>query len=152
MAPRTTDGTVDADCDRERKLYQSRIATALNEEEDPLATYHQFVQWTIKNYGENDPKSGLLELLKDATNQFKNDSLYKTDLRYLKLWALYARQVEKAGAISIYSYLVSNDIGTSYSALYEDYANLLEDEGRWVGIVPEDALEAQARSAGFSFE
>jgi checkpoint serine/threonine-protein kinase len=132
MVPRTTDGTPDADRDRERKRYQSRIATALSEEDDPLATYHQFVQWTIKNYGENDPKSGLLELLKDATNQFKNDSLYKTDLRYLKLWALYARQVEKAGAISIYSYLVSNDIGTSYSALYEDYADLLEEEGRWV--------------------
>ena len=132
MAPRTSDGALNTNRDHERQRYQSRLATALNEEDDPLATYHQFVQWTIKNYGENDPTSGLLELLKDATNQFKNDSVYKTDLRYLKLWALYARQVEKAGAISIYAYLVSNDIGTSYSALYEDYANLLEDEGRWV--------------------
>src|SRR6266446_7581066 len=120
MVPRTIDGTLDADRDRERKRYQYLIATALNEEDDPLETYHQFVQWTLKNYGENDPNSGLLELLKDATSQFKNDSLYKTDLRYLKLWGLYARQVEKVGAISIYSYLVSNDIGTSYSALYED--------------------------------
>ncbi|CAA7267003.1 unnamed protein product [Cyclocybe aegerita] len=128
MAPRTNDGST-ADRERERQKYKARLATA-NEEDDPLAAYHQFVQWTVKSYGERDPASGLVELLKEATSQFKEDSVYKTDLRYLKIWALYARQMDTAGAISIYSYLIANDIGTSYSALYEDYANLLEYSGR----------------------
>ncbi|KAJ3504318.1 hypothetical protein NLJ89_g7994 [Agrocybe chaxingu] len=130
MAPRTNDGST-ADRERERQKYKARLATALNEEDDPLATYHQFVQWTVKSYGERDPASGLVELLKEATSQFKEDSVYKTDLRYLKIWALYARQMDTAGAISLYAYLIANDIGTSYSALYEDYANLLEYSGRW---------------------
>lgn len=114
----------------QRQKYRSQVASALNEEDDPLAVYHQFVQWTVKTYGEKDPSSGLLELLEEATGQFKEDPIYKTDLRYLKLWALYARQMDRSGAISIFSFLVANEIGTSYSALYEDYATLLEQDGR----------------------
>ena len=130
MAPRTSDDSSNVERENERQKYRVRLATALTEEDDPLAAYHQFVQWTIKNYGENNPTSGLKDLLKEATTQFKDDPLYKTDLRYLKLWALYARQVDKAGALSIYASLLANDIGTSYSALYEDYASLLESNGK----------------------
>lgn len=132
MAPRTNDAASNnTNRDRERQKYKSKLANALNEEDDPLAAYHQFVQWTIKNYGEADPNSGLVDLLKEATTQFKDDSLYKTDLRYLKMWALYARQAKhRSEAIAIYADLVKSDIGTSYSALYEDYAGLLEADGR----------------------
>lgn len=132
MPPRPADALSPADRERERAKYQARLANALSEEDDPLAVYHQFVQWTIKNYGESDPNSGLKDLLKEATNQFKDDATYKSDLRYLKLWALAARQLDQPGAIAIYAYLVANDIGTTYSALYEDYANLLEAGGRCV--------------------
>jgi checkpoint serine/threonine-protein kinase len=110
--------------------FRAKLSTAINEEDDPLAVYDQFVQWTLKTYGENNPNSGLLELLEQATREFRDDPLYKTDLRYLKLWSLYARQVERSGAIAIYAYLVSNEIGTSYSVLYEEYATLLDADGR----------------------
>lgn len=74
-----------------------------------------------------------MELLKEATSQFKEDALYKTDLRYLKMWALLARQAKKrSDAIDMYTDLVKSDIGTSYSALYEDYAALLEGDERYV--------------------
>lgn len=129
-----SDGVSSAELEREKQRFRARLATALTEEDDPLAAYHQFVQWTIINYGETNPRSGLKELLKDATAMFKDDSVYKTDLRYLKIWALYARQMDKASALAIYAYLVANDIGTSYSALYEDYAKLLETEGRYVWV------------------
>ena len=132
MAPRAANIPSSAELERERQKYRAHLASALTDEEDPLAAYHQFVQWTIKNYGENDPKSGLTNLLMEATSQFKDDPSYKTDLRYLKLWALYARQMDKAGALATYASLIANDVGTSYSALYEDYANLLEGEGRYV--------------------
>jgi checkpoint serine/threonine-protein kinase len=130
MASRTSDSAPDRE--REMQKFRARLANALTEEDDPLAVYHQFVQWTIKNYGENNPRSGLKELLKEATTMFKDDSVYKTDLRYLKIWALYARQMDKVSALAIYASLIANDIGTSYSALYEDYAKLLESEGRYV--------------------
>ena len=140
MSPRTSD-SITSNRDRERQKYKSKLITALNEEDDPLAVYHQFVQWTIKNYGEADPNSGLVDLLKDATMQFKEDELYKTDLRYLKMWALYARQAKhRSEAIGIYADLVASDIGTSYSALYEDYAGLLEGDGRYVCLSYLDML------------
>lgn len=124
-----------AELHRERQQFKAQLVTARNEEDDPLAVYHQFVQWTLKAYGENDSESGLVELLEEATREFKKDPLYKTDLRYLKLWVLYARQVERPDAIAIFAYLVANDIGTSYSVLYEEYASLLELDGRCVTIV-----------------
>lgn len=121
----------------ERKRFRAKLANAIGEEDDPLAVYDQFVQWTLKNYGENDPESGLLELLKQATTQFKEDPLYKTDLRYLKLWSLYATQVARPDAITIYAYLLTNEIGTSYSILYDGYAALLEADGRSVALASE---------------
>lgn len=114
----------------QKQEFRAKLASAINDEDDPLAVYDQFVQWTLKTYGENDPNSGLSELLEQATKEFKEDPLYKTDLRYLKLWSLHARQVDRCDAIATYAYLVSNDIGTSYSALYEEYATLLETDGR----------------------
>jgi len=118
--------------EREHKLQQFRdkLETALEEEEDPLAVYYEFVQWTIKNYSEGDAKSGLIELLEESTRKFKSDPSYKTDLRYLKLWTMYAKYCERHGALSIYKYLMTNDIGISYSLLYEEYANALELSGR----------------------
>jgi checkpoint serine/threonine-protein kinase len=118
--------------EHEKQDFRNKLSTAINDEDDPLAVYDQFVQWTLKTYGENDPNSGLTELLEQATREFKEDPLYKTDLRYLKLWSLYAKQVERSDAIAIYAYLVSNEIGTSYSVLYEEYATLLEEDGRCV--------------------
>lgn len=118
--------------EQEKQEFRTKLATAINDEDDPLAVYDQFIQWTLKTYGEDDPNSGLSELLEQATKEFKEDPLYKTDLRYLKLWSLYARQVDRSGAIAIYAYLVSNEIGTSYSVLYEEYTTLLEADGRCV--------------------
>ncbi|EEB88013.1 hypothetical protein MPER_14404, partial [Moniliophthora perniciosa FA553] len=57
---------------------------------------------------------------------------YKSDLRYLKLWTLRARKVDVGGALSLYSHLLKNDIGTSYSLLYEEYAQLLEAKNRGI--------------------
>lgn len=120
------------DKEKQRQRYRAKLAKALNEDDDPLAAYHQYIQWTIKNYGEKDKKSGLFELLKEATSQFKQDPMYKNDLRYLKMWALYARQLDRAGAIAVFADLVDSGIGTSYAALYEDYATFLEYDGRCV--------------------
>jgi checkpoint serine/threonine-protein kinase len=115
------------DLARERRQLRTEIDSALEGEDDPLAAYDQFVKWTIKNYTEGDPNSGLLELLEEATSKFKDDTNYKGDLRYLKLWCHYARKVEKP--ISVYAFLVANDIGNGYALLYEEYAKALEADG-----------------------
>lgn len=120
------------DLESQRRGFTTRLATALTEEEDPLALYVQFVQWIIKNYAENDPDAGLAQVLKQATETFKDDATYKTDLRYLKLWVLYARQTDLPAAINMYASLAKMQIGVSYSLLYEEYAKSLERVGRCV--------------------
>ncbi|KAJ7475839.1 hypothetical protein FB451DRAFT_1366515 [Mycena latifolia] len=114
----------------ERARFQASLATALKDDDDPLAAYDQFVKWTVKNYADDDHTSGLRELLQEATNAFRSDSTYKTDLRYLKLWLLYIRQLTRADGIATFASLLANGIGASYSILYEEYANILELDGR----------------------
>ncbi|KAJ4477193.1 hypothetical protein J3R30DRAFT_3703445 [Lentinula aciculospora] len=113
----------------QRDKFKQRI-TAIAFEEDPLAVYVEFVQWTLENFDDNDPDSGLFPLLYEATKKFKNDESYKADLRYLKLWTLYANRVSQRSAIGIYSQLWKNGFGVSYSLLYEEYAHMLEAVGR----------------------
>lgn len=122
------------DLEAQRRDHVTRIKTALKDEDDPLAVYVQFVQWITKNYPENDPQSGLSDVLKQATETFQCDSIYKNDLRYLKLWVLYARQLDIATAINMYASLARQHIGTSYSLLYEEYARSLERVGRFVAF------------------
>ncbi|KAJ7756400.1 hypothetical protein DFH07DRAFT_1060808 [Mycena maculata] len=114
----------------ERAQFKARLSTALKEDDDPLAAYDQFVKWTVKNYSDDDLNSGLRELLHEATNAFRSDPVYKTDLRYLKLWLLYVRQLGRADGIATFASLLANGIGASYSILYEEYANILEADGR----------------------
>ncbi|PSS19952.1 hypothetical protein PHLCEN_2v3125 [Hermanssonia centrifuga] len=115
--------------DKKRDKYRAQLDAALKDDEDPLAAYGQFIKWTIDHYpGDLIAQSGLLELLEEATRQFKSDPQYKGDLRYLKLWSLYASYVETP--TTIYKFLLANDIGTVYAQLYEEYASALEKGGR----------------------
>ncbi|KAK7033099.1 hypothetical protein R3P38DRAFT_2920697 [Favolaschia claudopus] len=114
----------------ERARFRANLSTALNEDDDPLAAYDKFVKWTVENYPADDDSSGLHELLQDATAAFKEDPVYKTDLRYLKLWVLYIRRLTRADGIATFAFLLANGIGASYSLLYEEYAAILELDGR----------------------
>jgi checkpoint serine/threonine-protein kinase len=113
---------------QERAEYRASIAEALEEDEDPLAAYDDYIKWTSRTFPENDPASGLIELLEEATRKFKDDERYSGDLRYLKLWCSYAKLVEKPS--TVYAYLVKKEIGCVYGLLWEEYAFALEKEGR----------------------
>ena len=112
-----------------REKYRAELATALVEDADPLAAYDSFVKWTLDNYGPgNLAQSGLLELLEEATRHFVDDDSYKSDLRYLKLWLLYANHVEDP--TMIYAFVFSKDIGKIYAQMYWEFADALERKGR----------------------
>ncbi|KAH7884722.1 Mad3/BUB1 homology region 1-domain-containing protein [Phlebopus sp. FC_14] len=113
---------------QEREKYRASIAEALEEDEDPLAAYDDFIKWTSRTFSGNDPASGLVQLLEEATRKFKDDERYRGDLRYLKLWCSFAKIVEKPSVV--YAYLVKREIGCVYALLWEEYAMALEKEGR----------------------
>ncbi|KAG5644700.1 hypothetical protein DXG03_007923 [Asterophora parasitica] len=133
---------------RESKLSTTRnrlrinVELALDDEEDgdPLDAYCRLVYWTVENYPQGPSvESGLLELLEEATRVLKDDrgGKWRGDLKYLKLWLLYASFVERPTLI--YRFLIANEIGTEFALLYEEYAAVLERDGR-----RKDADEAYA--------
>ncbi|KAI6044017.1 Mad3/BUB1 homology region 1-domain-containing protein [Pisolithus marmoratus] len=115
-----------------RKRHRLNVEIALqDDEDDPLEAYVRFVNWILDNYPQGQSaESGLLELLEEATRALKDNrgGIWKGELKYLKLWLLYAAFVEKP--ILIFKFLLSNDIGTSHAVLYEEYAAALERAGR----------------------
>jgi checkpoint serine/threonine-protein kinase len=137
---------------------RSQIASEIDEADDPLALYDRFVKWIFDEYPrEHLASSGLIELLEEATRRYKDDSSYKSDLRYLKLWTLYASLVDKPSAV--YKFILTNGIGTAYALLFEDYAFTLERDGRCGHIFPSilqhphafKVTQLQARSIALVF-
>jgi Mad3/BUB1 homology region 1 len=127
---------------RESKLAATRNRLRINieialEDDDgnPLEAYCQLVYWTLENYPQgHSAESGLLELLEEATRVLKDhrDGIWRADLRYLKLWVLYANYVEKPTVI--YRFLLANEIGTTFASLYEEFAIVLERNGRYTSF------------------
>lgn len=115
-----------------RNRYRINVEVALeDEDDDPLEAYCRFVDWTVENYPQgHSAESGILELLEEATRVLKDDrgGKWRHDIRYLKLWVLYASYVEKPAII--FKFLMVNEIGTSHSLLYEEFATVLERAGR----------------------
>lgn len=114
-----------------RGQYRAEVERALAEDEDPLAAYEKFVKWTLETYrGARNADSQLTELLKEATHKFKDDALYKTDLRYLRMWSLYATRVPREKQAKLYRGLVKGEIGILYAQLWEEFASVLERDGQ----------------------
>jgi len=115
----------------DKKKYTKECDDALENDDDPLAAFVRFVDWTVDHYPQGEcVESGLLELLELATRTFADSPLYKNDMRYLKLWILYVSIVDHPA--KIYAYLNANEIGTGYSLFYEEYCNSLERCGLYV--------------------
>lgn len=101
--------------------------------DEALPAYAHLVNWTVEHYPQgHSAESGILELLEEATRVLKERKGCKGDARYLRLWVMYARYVDRPEVI--YEYLLANDIGTSWAALYEEYAMVLERDGRCVAL------------------
>jgi Mad3/BUB1 homology region 1 len=125
---------------RESKLAAARnrlrinVEIALEDDDDnPLEAYCRLVYWTLENYPQgHSAESGLLELVEEATRVLKDHrgGIWRDDLRYLKLWVLYANHVEKPTVI--YRFLLANEIGTGFALLYEEFSTVLERNGRCV--------------------
>jgi checkpoint serine/threonine-protein kinase len=93
---------------------------------------------------EHHPSSAphLLPLLESTTRRFVDDARFQQDIRYLKLWVQYARQVDRRE--DVWAYLESRDIGTRHAVFYEEWAGALEALNRWVHTESACCVEARA--------
>ncbi|WRT69974.1 uncharacterized protein IL334_006965 [Kwoniella shivajii] len=94
--------------------------------QDVLDVYNKYILFVVQHHPSSD--THLLPLLETTTRRFVNDARYTQDVRYLKLWVMYARQIERRE--EIWSFLESRDIGTKHSVFYEEWASALEGLGR----------------------
>jgi checkpoint serine/threonine-protein kinase len=70
----------------------------------------------------------LLPLLESTTRRFLSDARYAQDARYLKLWVMYARHVERRE--EVWAFLESREVGTRHAVFYEEWAGAVEALGR----------------------
>ncbi|KAM0789898.1 hypothetical protein ACM66B_006740 [Microbotryomycetes sp. NB124-2] len=97
--------------------------------EDPLDVHHQYARFVIANYpAGNSATSRLVPVLELATRKFVNDSRYRNDPRYLRLWNLYAKHIDSPQ--DCYRFLFAKNIGDKLASLYEEFALVLEHAGR----------------------
>ncbi|KAG9315325.1 hypothetical protein JVU11DRAFT_4467 [Chiua virens] len=81
----------------ERAEYRASIAEALEEDEDPLAAYDDFIKWTSRTFPENDPNSGFIQLLDEVTRKFKDDARRRSGVSTGCCGRKYALELEREG-------------------------------------------------------
>lgn len=97
--------------------------------EDPLDLHHQYARFVLNSYPAGPSSaSRLLPLLESSTRKFLHDERYTNDPRYLRLWNLYARNIERPE--DCYRFLFAKRIGERLAVLYEEYALVLEAAGK----------------------
>ena len=113
---------------QQRAEHEQAVTSSDNaDSDDPLEAWTKYVKWCIDNYPSGQThESGLIPLLERATRHFKDSEQYTNDPRYLRLWILYARNVECAR--DVYNFLLANEIGTKLASLYEELAVVLEGQ------------------------
>ncbi|ODV93297.1 hypothetical protein PACTADRAFT_5085 [Pachysolen tannophilus NRRL Y-2460] len=113
----------------ERAYFENMIRDT-SDLDDPLDPYLEYINWTLANFPPDSRlQSGLIDLLQKCTHDFKDDSLYKNDPRYLKVWLEYIKYSESP--IEIFTYLYKKKIGLNLSLYFENFANYLEKIGNF---------------------
>lgn len=113
-----------------RREYETELVN-ISESDDPLDIFDRYVKWTLSAYPSATAKEAqLLPLLERATKTFLNNTQYKDDPRYLKLWLSYIRFFSDAPR-ETFAFLARHSVGESLALYYEEFASWLEGAGRW---------------------
>lgn len=91
-----------------------------------VLTPPRYVAFMVQHYPSSP--NHVLPLLEETTRRFIGDARYAQDARYLKLWIMFARHVERRE--EVWAFLESRDIGTRHAAFYEEWAMAAEGLGR----------------------
>ncbi|KAL9618866.1 MAG: hypothetical protein Q9160_006456 [Pyrenula sp. 1 TL-2023] len=114
-----------------RAEYETELLS-IDDSDDPLDIFDRYVKWTLNAYpsAQASPQSQLQPLLERATKTFLNNTHYKNDPRYLKLWLHYIRLFSDAPR-EMFAFLARHKVGEGLALFYEEFAAWLEGAGRW---------------------
>lgn len=102
----------------------------LQDLDDPLDSYLQYIKWIRENYRSgNTHESLLIQVLERTTHDFKDDDYYKNEIRYFKVWLEYITYSDHPG--DVFNYLFKKKIGSDLSLFYENYSLFFELNDQW---------------------
>lgn len=89
-------------------------------------TNYRYTTFLLQHFPSSPAR--VLPHLESATRRFVDDPRFAQDGRYLRLWTLYARLVERRE--EVWAFLESRGIGTRHAGFYEEWSAALEGLNR----------------------
>lgn len=106
---------------KEEQAFEELISS-VSDQVDPLETYVRYFKWIRSTFPSDLNKS--LSLLERCTCALSRNTMYRNDIRFVKLWIEYADAVRTPG--EIFSYMQSNKIGVKLSLFWIAWAFVTE--------------------------
>ncbi|KFO80527.1 Mitotic checkpoint serine/threonine-protein kinase BUB1 beta, partial [Cuculus canorus] len=112
--------------------------------DDPLDVWDRYVRWTEQSFPQGGKESNLAAILERAVKALNNQQRYYKDPRYLNLWLKFGNFCNEP--LDLYSYLHSQEIGTTLALLYITWAEVLEERGNFkkADIIFQEGLQRKA--------
>nr|XP_013800825.1 PREDICTED: mitotic checkpoint serine/threonine-protein kinase BUB1 beta [Apteryx mantelli mantelli] len=95
--------------------------------DDPLDVWDRYIKWTEQTFPQGGKESNLPAVLERAVKALNEQQRYYKDPRYLNLWLKFGNCCNEP--LDLYSYLHSQEIGTTLALLYITWAEELEARG-----------------------
>ncbi|KAL6065621.1 Checkpoint serine/threonine-protein kinase [Balamuthia mandrillaris] len=113
---------LNAQIELEKQEFEKRLGAC--QPEELLDVWCRYVEWIQQTHPTQSPMHLLVPALERCTKQLKQVALFHDNIRFLKLWLLYADHQREAN--DVFSFLNNNEIGTKHSLFYEEWAAALE--------------------------
>ncbi|XP_077035854.1 mitotic checkpoint serine/threonine-protein kinase BUB1 beta isoform X5 [Agelaius phoeniceus] len=112
--------------------------------DDPLDVWERYIRWTEQAFPGGGKDGNLAAVLERAVQALHGQQRYYKDPRYLNLWLKFGDYCNEP--LDLYSYLHSQEIGTTLAPLYITWAEALEARGsfRKADLIFQEGLQRKA--------
>ncbi|NXS14187.1 BUB1B kinase, partial [Neodrepanis coruscans] len=112
--------------------------------DDPLDVWDRYIKWTEQTFPQGGKDGNLTAVLERAVKALNEQQRYYKDPRYLNLWLKFGNCCNEP--LDLYSYLRSQEIGTTLALLYITWAEALEARGSFkkADLIFQEGLQRQA--------
>uniref|UniRef100_A0A8B9G5T0 BUB1 N-terminal domain-containing protein n=1 Tax=Amazona collaria TaxID=241587 RepID=A0A8B9G5T0_9PSIT len=125
-----------------RQEFESKIRFYSGD--DPLDVWDRYIKWTEQTFPQGGKESNLPALLERAVKALNEQKQYYKDPRYLNVWLKFGNYCNEP--LDLYSYLHSQEIGTTLALLYITWAEVLEARGSFkkADLILQEGLQRKA--------
>ncbi|KAM9373016.1 mitotic checkpoint serine/threonine-protein kinase BUB1 beta [Phaethornis superciliosus] len=112
--------------------------------DDPLDVWDRYIRWTEQTFPQGGKESNLAAILERAVKALNEQHRYYKDPRYLNIWLKFGNCCNEP--LDLYSYLHSQEIGTTLALLYITWAEVLEARGSFkkADLIFQEGLQRKA--------